>query len=162
MPDIYQQRIVSGRPEDVVRMINDPGEWLKEAASHAGHFGQAAEGRLRSQVGLSALRSQVSKRVHLEVGKAYTVRGHYVVPLTWEASGLAGLFPVMQALIEVHRRGRDQSQIVFWGRYDPPLGRAGELIDKYVAHEVAEVTVQHLLAAIEEQTRSHVSAGTAA
>src|ERR671923_2247671 len=147
MPDVYQQRIVNGRPEDVARLLRNPQAWLEEAASRAAHFGRAAGVKLRSKLGLGRLRTGVGKRARLEVGDARFVRDHFVIPVTWEASGYAGLFPVMDAVMEVHRAGAEQSRIVFWGRYDPPLGRAGELIDRYVAHEVAEVTVRNLLEA---------------
>lgn len=157
MPDVYQQRMVEGSAADVAQLFRDPGAWLEEAASRAGHFGRAADVRLRSELGLGRMHTKVSKRVRLEVGDARLVRDHFVIPLTWEASGFAGLFPVMDGLLEVHRAGTGRSRIVFWGRYDAPLGRAGELIDRYVAHEVAVQTVQRLLDAFEEQAKTQAA-----
>jgi len=157
VPDIYEQRIVDGRPEAVVHLLRDPGDWLEEAASHAGHFGRAADARLRSELGLGGLHTGISKRVRIEVGDARLVRDHFVIPVTWEAAGLTGLFPVMDALIEVYRAAKGQSRIVFWGRYDAPLGRAGDLIDRYVAHKVAESTVRKLLDAFTDRLGAEVS-----
>jgi hypothetical protein len=135
-------------------LLRQPSEWLEEAAGRAGHFGSAVDVRLRSELGRGAMKAGDGMRARFEVGSPQLVRDHFVVPITWEASGFAGLFPVMNALMEIHRAGPGRSRIVFWGRYDPPLGRAGELIDRFVAHATAEATVRHLLNALEARLTS--------
>lgn len=144
MTEIFAQRDMSGLPRDVLGVLRDVG-WLEETVLEAGRAGKAADAMLRADLGRGPVNVGVGARVHLEVGEPVSLHDRTVVPLTWEAAGFPGLFPVMDAVVEVRRRGRSGSHVLFWGRYDPPLGRLGELLDRAIAHEVAEATVEHLL-----------------
>lgn len=157
MAEVFAQRNVSGLPHDVVETLRDAG-WLEEAVLEAGRVGKAADTTMRAQLGRGPVRIGMGARVHLEVGEPVSLHDRTVVPLTWDAVGFAGLFPVMDAIVEVRRRGRSTSHVLFWGRYDPPLGRLGELVDRTIAHEVAEATVERLLDLLE----GHLAEGSEA
>lgn len=153
MTEVFAQRNVGGLPRGILGALQDV-VCLEEAVLEAGRAGRAADATLRADLGRGPVTIGVGARVHLEVGEPVSLHDRTVVPLTWEAAGFPGLFPVMDALVEIRRRGRSGSHILFWGRYDPPLGRLGELLDRTSAHEVAEATVEHLLDLLE----GHLSA----
>lgn len=148
MAEIFAQRNLNGPSQDVVGALRDAG-WLEEAVLDAGRAGRAADATMRAELGRGSVKIGVGARARLEVGEPISLHDRTVVPLTWEAVGFPGLFPVMDAVVEVRPRGRTGSHVLFWGRYDPPLGRLGELVDRTIAHEVAEATVEHLLDLLE-------------
>jgi len=157
MAEIFEERVVTAPAHEAVRVLREPGEWLEQAAEAAGHGGEAVTARMRSELSRGGLRVKVSKRVQVEVGNVTRVGDHFVVPITWQASGFAGLFPVMDAILEVHPAGREQARMVFWGRYDPPLGRMGDLVDRFIAHEAAQSSVRVLLSAIGQRAEEHMA-----
>lgn len=148
MTEVFAQRVVPAPVAEAVRVLRAPDSWLDEAVRSAGETGQAVDATLRGEVGRGRTRVRVSKRARVHLGRVERVRDRFVAPLTWEASGLAGLFPVMDAMIEVHPAGRGRTRLVFWGRYDPPLGRTGDLIDRMIAHRTAEATIEQLLTSL--------------
>ena len=151
MSDIFVERTVETSPEAIHDLFSDGRDWLHEALQDASAHGEGADDRLRASFGLGRLHVTVGKRVRVVVGDVRHKGGSVVIPVTWESKGYSGLFPVMQAVIQVSRLDRQHSRIVFWGRYDPPLGRAGEVIDRYVAHQVAEATVQGFVDAVADK-----------
>ena len=148
MAEVCDHRMIDCEPAAIVDLLVDTGAWLEAAAEEAGTYGVAADGRLRVHLGLGPLHVDAKKRVRIEIGEVRRVRERFLVPVTWEASGFSGLFPVMDGLFDIRSAGRYRSRVIFWGRYDPPLGRAGEVIDRYLAHNVALATVTSLLDAL--------------
>ena len=71
----------------------------------------------------------------------------FVVPLRWEATGHSGrLFPALDASIEL--TGGDQpqtSRLSIIGRYEPPLSKLGEALDRAVMSRVASATINALV-----------------
>lgn len=148
MPDVYDHRVVDCSPKRIVELLCHPGAWLEDATHDASACGQAADGRLRARLGLGPVHVHAAKRVHVEVAEVERAGNRQLVPVTWEASGFPGLFPVMDCIFDILPLDERRTHVVFWGRYDPPLGRAGDVIDRYLAHNVAQATVSHLLDAL--------------
>jgi hypothetical protein len=72
--------------------------------------------------------------------------GEVTVALRWEASGVTGdLFPVLDAQLTLTADGADRSRLELIGSYRPPLGRAGEALDRAIMSRVAEATIRSLL-----------------
>jgi hypothetical protein len=65
--------------------------------------------------------------------------------MTWEPLGLDGLFPRLDADLEVGPLGQDRTQLAISARYRPPLGVLGQAIDRVLLHRVAEATVKDFL-----------------
>ncbi len=149
MAEVVEQRVLNAPAEQVANLLVSPGEWLEKAGIEAGRGGQEVDARLRAELGRRPVRVRLKKRVQMKVGEMQRLRDKIVVPVTWESAGFSGLFPVMDALFELHPIDNGRTRVAFWGRYDPPLGRAGDLIDQFIAHRVAESTVQSLLDALE-------------
>lgn len=127
---------------DEVRLTiqKDEGAWLGAHASRASADGDA----LRMRIGLSHL-PPLAKEVRVTLGKPREREDVLVVPLTWAATHLARLFPVMEADLEVAPLGQSATQISLLGRYEPPLGALGRQIDRLLFHRVAEASVRSFL-----------------
>lgn len=159
MAEILKQRVVAAPANVVEATIRSPGGWLRQAVDEAGRTGRAAVATLEADLGRGGTAVHVAARAQVEVGDAHHVRSRIVIPLTWQAARAAAWFPVMDAILELHPAGRGRTRVVFWGRYDPPLGRIGDILDRLVAHGIADATVDHLLEAI--ATRAEAGAKAA-
>lgn len=144
--EVFAERVVDASPDTVRRVLEGP--WLEELGTEAGEGAQLVDAQLRAQLGRARLKVSFRKAVKLEAGKPQKVDDRIVLPLTWESNGFEGVFPVMHAMVELRPAGRGQTALLFWGRYDPPLGRIGDIADRFIAHRVAEATVEHLLDAV--------------
>lgn len=60
-----------------------------------------------------------------------------MISIRWEATRFARFFPVMETDLSVHPRPGNESELVLDGRYRPPLGLAGLLLDRLVGRWVA-------------------------
>lgn len=153
MAEILAQRVIDGAPDELVALLRG-GAWLEGAVEAAGRAGRGVDATMRAELGRAVARVEVGAWVHAETGEPIRLHDRTIVPLTWEARGVPGLFPVMDATVELRPRGRGRSHVLFWGRYDPPLGRLGSLLDRTLAHHVAEASVEHLLDLLEHRTAS--------
>src|SRR5262249_47925885 len=57
-----------------------------------------------------------------------------VLQLEWEAAKRPRLFPFMQAELAVYPLTPTETQLDFWGHYEPPLGIVGTAMDSIVGH----------------------------
>lgn len=105
---------------------------LSEEAAVAYREGE----ELRSRLTLDG--SPVAKTVHLRVGSPLLDESQLLIPLRWEATGVPGLFPRMEAELVASPLGPDLTHISFRGWYRPPLGSVGRALDRAVLHRVAE------------------------
>jgi hypothetical protein len=128
------------------RLLEDGSSWVTPLAEGAYREGEA----LRVRVGPLAARRPASKRVVLHFEKPYDRGELLVLPLHWIASGASGLFPQMEADLEIGPVGDDRSQLSFRGRYRPPLGPAGRVADSLLLHRVAESSVRTFLRRVGE------------
>lgn len=95
---------------------------------------------LVASIGLGG--AAIAKAVHLDVGGA--LRGDHTtsVPLAWTATGTPGLFPKMEADLTITALGSALTQVAFQGRYKPPLGVVGRVMDRALLHRFAELSVK--------------------
>jgi hypothetical protein len=64
-----------------------------------------------------------------------------MLPVSWSAVGGPPIFPMMEGTLHVEPAGPRRTKLTLNARYDPPLGRLGDLIDRAVMHHVAQLTV---------------------
>ena len=149
------------RPVGIVKpwMLADHDRWLAALATAAVKDGE----ELRMRVGLGRGEPLLSKEVRLVLGTAREQDNVVVIPLSWEATGLSVLFPRLEADLEIAPLGATITQITLRGRYEPPLGKPGRLLDEALLHRVAEATarsfLKRLAQAIEDATRDYNSGG---
>src|SRR5262245_22405262 len=65
--------------------------------------------------------------------------------IEWRAARGGSCFPVMHAELSVYALDKDETQLDFEGRYEPPLGIVGQALDAAVGHRVAEATVHRFV-----------------
>jgi hypothetical protein len=127
--------------DDVERALSrDPREWLPGLAEQANFKGD----RLLAEVGFGEA-IHLRRKVIVEIGKPIHASSKSFFALRWTASGYAGLFPALDADIEVASLGSDRAQLAISARYVPPLGAAGRAIDRALLSRVAEATVKDFL-----------------
>ena len=82
----------------------------------------------------------VRQATFIDVGQAQPVGDHLFVEISWQAATFAPLFPVFAGQLRI-----STDDIVIDGRYAPPLGTFGLLMDRALLHFVARRTAAALL-----------------
>jgi hypothetical protein len=128
-------------PTLVERALTDaPTEWLRGLANEANHRGDT----LLADVGFGG-RVRVARRIAIELGTPIHSAGRAVLPLRWTPTGSGGLFPALEADLEVAPLSSNRTQLAMSARYVPPLGPIGYAIDRVVLYRVAEATLKDFL-----------------
>jgi hypothetical protein len=121
-------------------LLGSPG-WLSELAGEAQRRGDV----LLAEVGVGPLGPRLGRRVAVQLGAPVALPSMTSLPMTWEPLGMDGLFPRLDADLEVGPLGHDRTQLAISARYRPPLGVLGQAIDRVLLHRVAEATVKDFL-----------------
>jgi len=90
----------------------------------------------------------VRKAAVIDIGRVHESEGSLSVPIAWRSASFTPLFPVFGGHIEVRR-----SSLVLTGRYAPPFGRMGVLMDQALLHFVADRSALALLEAVARRCR---------
>jgi hypothetical protein len=85
----------------------------------------------------------VRKAAIVDVGEIEEAGGGLTVPIAWSSASFAPLFPVFAGQLEIRK-----SSLVLTGRYAPPFGRMGVLIDRTLLHFIATRSASALLATV--------------
>jgi hypothetical protein len=123
------------------RLLDTSRRWLTDGASAAYADGE----RLFLTVSATGGDASLGKRVHIDLGDAYPRGDGLVLPLNWWATGAQRLFPTLDADLEIMPMGPDQVMLTLMGRYEPPLGALGRVVDRLVLHRIAEACVRSFL-----------------
>lgn len=83
----------------------------------------------------------VRKAAFIDLGPARQVGDLILVEIAWRSASFAPLFPVFAGQLSV-----SANDIVLDGRYAPPVGRLGLLLDQALLHLVARRTADALVA----------------
>ncbi|MHB8589440.1 MAG: hypothetical protein ACYDA0_11380 [Candidatus Dormibacteraceae bacterium] len=86
----------------------------------------------------------LSKKVAIEVGEPAVSGDWSEVPVTWKATFIEHLFPVMVGKVELVSVDARTTRLAVRGMYDPPLGRLGKHLDDALLHRVAQATVKNV------------------
>ncbi|HYV02527.1 MAG TPA: hypothetical protein VEM93_09395, partial [Actinomycetota bacterium] len=106
-------------------LLDDPERWVPGIAEGA----QARAETLMAEVGFGPNGRRVGKKVIIDFGQTMRFPSRTIVPLSWRASGPEGLFPVLDADLEVAALGPNRTQLSMNARYRPPLGVLGKVVD---------------------------------
>lgn len=115
-------------------------DWLPGIARDANHRGDV----LLAEVGFGG-DVRLARTVAIELGELVRMPSKTVVPLRWQATGAAGLFPALDADLEIAPLGPHRTQLAMSARYVPPLGALGRAIDRAMLFRVAEATLKDFL-----------------
>lgn len=133
------------RPIEAVSaaLASGPDKWLP-----------SFEGPGRAAVSLQVAGIGLQKKVSLEVGEPVITGGWTEIPITWQATFIRQLFPVMSGKIELAPVDDRVTRMAVSGMYQPPLGGLGQHLDDAFMHWVAEATVKDLAESIAKRLDS--------
>jgi len=126
------------RVEDA--LLRDPHSWLPGLASEANFQGDI----LLAEVGFGD-DIRMARTVAIELGDPVKMPSKTVVPIRWTAVGASGLFPALDADLEIAPLDAHRTQLAMSARYVPPLGALGRAIDRAILFRVAEATLKDFL-----------------
>lgn len=111
----------------------------------------------KSAVGPEVAGIVLRKKVAVEVGRAVTTGDWTQIPVTWKATFIEKLFPVMVGKMELAPVDARTTKLTVGGMYEPPLGPLGRQLDNAFMHTVAEATVTDLARSIAARLEAGVS-----
>jgi hypothetical protein len=136
-------------------LLSDPGTWIPGVARAADDAGE----QLLSDVGFAVTNGhRVDKQVEISFGQPVRAFAQARLPMSWNATGPARLFPSFEADLEIAALGPARTQISISGRYRPPMGTVGRVVDRALLHRVAEATVKDFLDSVGESVSARVHA----
>ncbi len=142
---VYLFGYVDIPPDDVWRMIEtNPQEVFTPAAEAA----LDRVSQLVSYLDIDIAGFTLGRTVALEISDSEMLDDQLPLgrlKLRWAAAEHPGLFPSIEADLEVAPLASDETQLSLIGRYHPPLGGAGALVDRMVLHRVAEASLHRFL-----------------
>jgi hypothetical protein len=118
--------------------------WLAVLASEAEEDGEA----LRLQIGPTWAGGLVTREVEVTLGPTHERGESLVVPLVWKATGLTGVFPMLNGDLELAPLGSLRCRLTLAATYLPPFGEMGRALDHALLHRVAQSTVRSFLARV--------------
>jgi hypothetical protein len=128
-------------PAAVERVLSkEPTTWMTHLAERANRRGDT----LLAEVGFGE-DIRIARTVEVTFGPSVRAGTKAIFPFRWSASGPSGLFPALDADLEVAPLGTESTQLAISARYVPPLGKLGHLIDRALLSRVAEATVKDFL-----------------
>jgi hypothetical protein len=126
-------------------LLRSPQTWVPGLASRANYHGDA----LLAEVGFGG-EVRIARKVAIEFGEPVRLPSKTVIPLRWTAAGASGLFPSLDADLEVAPLGPNTTQLAMSARYVPPLGILGRVVDRTILFRVAEATLKDFLDRVAE------------
>jgi hypothetical protein len=123
-------------------------------ASEANHQGDA----LLADVGFGD-DIRVARQVAIEFGDPVRMPSKTVLPLRWAAAAGSGLFPALDADLEIAPLGPHRTQLAMSARYVPPLGAIGRVMDRAVLFRIAEATLKDFLDRVRDSLISDAREG---
>ncbi len=107
----------------------------------------AVDLRLRIGSGVTGL-TTFGKAAWVDLGSMRRVGSGYVVPMEWQASSGAPLFPVFSGELRI-----EADRLSIMGLYAPPGGPVGRIADRALLHVAATGTARWLLGEINRAAR---------
>lgn len=77
--------------------------------------------------------------------------------LEWEAANLPRLFPLMQGDLSIYPLTSTETQLDFYGTYEPPFGALGKTMNAIVLHRIAEAAVHRFVSDVAGYLRQALS-----
>lgn len=87
----------------------------------------------------------LGKTVAVRLGPLERRGGGLALTVEWQATGPRSLFPRFDGTLSIEPLAPDRCELRLAGRYRPPLGAAGQVLDEAVLARVARATVRALL-----------------
>jgi hypothetical protein len=134
-------------------VTRSPDTWMPGLAQETGDTGR----RLLGEVGFGE-RGRIDRTVELRFSEPIRIPSKTILPIHWSSAQSNGLFPSLEADLEVAPIGPNITQLALSARYDPPLGALGRAIDRALLHRVAEATLKDFLDRVAAALTAQVTA----
>ena len=148
------------QPYDRVRaaLLADPVGLFSDATRAAASRAHSVAAELRVSIG----GLDVSTEIAIVVGESEENTRKRVtrIPVEWEAAQRPRLFPFMRAVLTLYPLTSTETQLDFAGRYQPPLGPLGGVLDAAVGHRIAEASVHRFVTDVAQHLRSMLAEST--
>ena len=148
---VYYYALVGRGLEAVAHRLDELPAHIREWAHDAYRSGEERAARMR--VGPTA---GPAKEVLLRTEPVLRSHDVVTVSLTWEATGVPGLFPRLDADLVAARLSDHETQLSLRGSYTPPLGLVGRALDRALFHRLAESTVKEFVDRVAAYTAAEV------
>ena len=89
--------------------------------------------------------AQAAGKVVVTLGEAYRRKEAMIVPLSWRASALPAMFPVLDGELEVTPVDPRRCRLTLTASYVPPFGELGRQLDRALLRRVARSTARAFL-----------------
>lgn len=125
-------------------VLDNPPALIRPAAAGAVRH----SGELLTTLGVEVAGHQVERQVEIALGEPVDLGAPLPIvklPMRWHSAHHPDLFPVMDGVLEIYPISGDRTQLSMQGRYEPPFGRIGELLDGGLLHRVADGSVERFL-----------------
>jgi len=134
-------------------LLCSPEDWIPRVARDVDARGE----QLLVEVGFGGSRARLGRRVEIALGQPLRFPSKLVLPVSWKAVHAEGLFPSLDADIEVGPVGPARTQLSMSARYKPPLGPLGAAADRALLHRVAEATIKDFVDRVAERIAASVT-----
>jgi hypothetical protein len=115
------------------RVLCSPvAEWLPGSQDH---------GRFTFELRVEVAGAEITKDVELTLGTPAHGPSKTSIPIGWNATGLAALFPRLDGRVVVSPYRQHTTLLTLMLSYDPPLGAVGRAADKLLLHKLAWATL---------------------
>jgi len=120
---------------------------FQAATKAAAYRAQSIAAELHVDIGGVGLKSDIKICVKNVEEKVADVMSTPVTRLLleWEAATKPHLFPLMKGELSIYPLTATETQLDFWGLYEPPLGAVGKAMNAIVGHRIAEVSVHRFI-----------------
>lgn len=139
-------------------VLDDPAELISPAAAGAMDHSQ----ELLTTLGVDVAGHPVERQVEISLGEPVDLGAPLPIvklPMRWHAVHHPELFPVMDGVLEAYPIAGNRTQLSIQGRYEPPFGRLGELLDGGLLHRVADGSVERFLEHIADAILAAIEGG---
>lgn len=90
----------------------------------------------------------LGKDVEVELGSPFDGNDVVSLPIRWHATWPAGAYPGFDGELELTGGSDGSAELWLIGRYQPPLGAIGRMLDRVVLHTLASDSIRQVLDAM--------------
>lgn len=144
------------RPYEQVRnaLRKDTPILFRSATTSAVSRAKSVAAELRVDVGGIGIKADINVLVKNIEEKADTIPSPTTrLLLEWKAATMPGLFPFMNAELFVYPLTAIETQLDFWGHYEPPFGPVGKAVNALVGYRIAEASIHRFVSEVAEYLR---------
>jgi hypothetical protein len=128
-------------------LIADAPAVFQAATKAAASRAQSVASELRVNIGGIGVATDIAisvKKIEEKISESMGTPGTRL-ELEWEAANLPSLFPFMRAELDIYPLTATETQLDFFGLYEPPLGAMGKALNAMLGHRIAEVAVHRFV-----------------